>query len=77
MNWKARIAAILNEGDALSIADLAVNGNDLMALGISKGKMVGQTLSYLMETVLDDPAQNTAQQLLAIARNYFSLIKTS
>ena len=74
---KARIAAILNEGDALSIADLAVNGNDLMALGIPKGKMVGQTLSYLMETVLDDPAQNTAQQLLAIARNYFSLIKTS
>ncbi len=72
-----RIAAIIAAGDALTVKDLAIDGNDLMALGIPKGKQIGQTLSYLLETVLDDPAQNTVAQLTEIAKNYGSLIKDS
>jgi hypothetical protein len=49
-----------------------VNGNDLMKAGIPQGKQLGKTLDYLLETVLDDPAQNTKEQLMDIARNYQS-----
>ncbi|MGE4455193.1 MAG: CCA tRNA nucleotidyltransferase [Sphaerochaeta sp.] len=71
---KARIQKILDAEDALCIKDLAVNGNDLMNLGIPKGKQIGKTLEYLLETVLDDPQQNTKEQLLIIAKNYQSLL---
>ncbi len=68
-----RIKGILDAQDALSIKDLAVNGNHLMQAGIPKGKQLGKTLEYLLETVLDDPAQNTKEQLLEIAKLYQSL----
>jgi hypothetical protein len=64
-----RINAILAAKDALSIKDLAIGGNDLIKMGL-RGKSIGTTLSYLLETVLDDPKQNNAEQLLTIARNY-------
>ncbi len=74
---KARIASIVAQGDALTVKDLAIGGNDLMALGIPKGPLIGKVLEYLLETVLDDPGQNTSGQLLTIAERYFSLIKSS
>jgi putative nucleotidyltransferase with HDIG domain len=67
---KDRIERILAANDALSIKDLAVHGDDLMAIGIPKGKRIGDTLSFLFETVLDDPKQNTREQLLLLAKNY-------
>jgi len=63
-----RINKILAAKDALSIKDLAIGGNDLMKMGI-QGKSIGIILSYLLETVLDDPRQNTSEQLLTIAKN--------
>jgi len=67
-----RIQKIIANNDALSVKDLAVNGNDLIKLGLPKGKRIGQTLQFLLETVLDDPKQNNREQLLAIAENYQS-----
>ncbi len=68
-NLQGRINKILEAKDALSIRDLAIGGNDLMKMGIT-GKSIGTTLAYLLETVLDDPKQNNAEQLLTIAKNY-------
>ncbi len=67
---KDRIEGILAAKDALSIKDLAVDGNDLMEIGIPKGKRIGFTLAFLFESVLDDPKQNTREQLLLLAKNY-------
>jgi hypothetical protein len=64
-----RIDAIMAESKALSIKDLAVAGKDLMAIGIKPGKTMGIILNELLETVLDDPAQNTKEKLLEIAGN--------
>jgi hypothetical protein len=44
-----------------------------MDLGIPKGKRIGQTLQYLLEAVLDDPGQNTKEQLMKIALAYQEL----
>ncbi|MBT3182790.1 MAG: HD domain-containing protein [Deltaproteobacteria bacterium] len=48
--------------------DLAISGHDLMALGISEGPIMGIILKSLVETVLDDPALNEREKLLALAK---------
>ncbi len=73
---QGRIDGILAAQDALSIKDLAIDGNDLMKMGM-KGKEIGTTLSYLLETVLDDPKQNNAEQLLTIAGNFQRSVGTT
>jgi len=62
-----RVEKILAESRALSVKDLAVSGNDLIAIGIQSGKTMGIILNELLETVLDDPRQNTREKLLEIA----------
>jgi len=64
-----RADKILNEKQALSLKDLAVNGKDLIDMGIKPGKAIGVILGELLETVLNDPAQNTRETLLAIANS--------
>lgn len=64
---RKRVDAVLAERAALSIADLAVNGNDLAALGIPRGPQLGIILRELFETALDDPAINERGRLLEIA----------
>jgi len=51
--------------DPVEIADLALNGNDLERIGIT-GPAVGRTLRKLLETVINDPASNTRDRLLAL-----------
>jgi putative nucleotidyltransferase with HDIG domain len=64
---KNRVNKTLECGRAFTIKDLSVSGNDLMAIGIQSGKIMGVILKELLETVLDDPAQNTREKLLEIA----------
>jgi len=68
---KDRVKITLEEGRAFSLKDLAVTGDDLMAAGIERGKRMGIILKELLETVLDDPAQNTKEKLLEIARKIY------
>ncbi len=57
------IQEIQAENACLSIKDLAINGHDLMALGI-RGREIGQTLNRLLELVLDEQIENTNESLL-------------
>jgi hypothetical protein len=59
---------VLAKNSALSLKDLAINGRDLMEVGVQPGKHVGIILNELMEAVLDDPELNTWETLLDIAR---------
>ena len=56
---------ILAENDPVSIRDLAVDGNDLIASGLKPGKAIGQILSEMLEDVLNDPSHNTKEYLLS------------
>jgi tRNA nucleotidyltransferase (CCA-adding enzyme) len=51
--------------DPLTLKDLAVTGDDLIAAGVRPGPEVGETLARLLADVLDDPTRNTREQLLA------------
>ena len=50
------------------LADLAVDGNDLIALGFSPGPELGHVLHDLLHDVVGDPALNTKDALLGRAR---------
>jgi putative nucleotidyltransferase with HDIG domain len=47
---------------------LAVDGNDLIRIGLSPGKELGGILKALHEKVLDDPALNAKDTLLQLAK---------
>lgn len=66
-----RISSILSRKDALTFKDLSVSGDDLATAGIPRGKIMGAVLKELLETVIDDPAQNNRDQLLTIAQNIY------
>lgn len=50
------------------IADLAVDGADLIALGFHEGPVLGEALRTLVAEVVDDPEKNTKEHLTARAR---------
>jgi tRNA nucleotidyltransferase (CCA-adding enzyme) len=50
------------------LRDLAVDGADLIDLGYSEGPELGRLLDSLLDDVVDDPALNTRDELLARAR---------
>ena len=57
---------ILARRDAVTVKDLAISGNDLIAEGMPPGRQIGETLSALLERVLDDPSLNTKEILLKL-----------
>lgn len=56
---------IMEEENCLSLKDLAVNGSDLIAMGIKPGKEIGVILKGLLEEVLEDPEKNEKEYLLS------------
>lgn len=56
---------IIESDVPLCIKDLAVNGNDLIALGIEKGPKIGQILNRLLDIVLENPEKNEKELLLS------------
>jgi tRNA nucleotidyltransferase (CCA-adding enzyme) len=55
---------ILAENACLTLQDLAVNGRDLMELGIT-GRAIGETLHSLLAQVIDEQLPNDRAALLA------------
>jgi tRNA nucleotidyltransferase (CCA-adding enzyme) len=66
--WMSEVAEIRRRRDPLTRGDLAISGADLQALGIT-GPRLGETLAALLERVLDEPALNTPETLLTLARD--------
>jgi putative nucleotidyltransferase with HDIG domain len=77
--FEARIAAVLAERPAFSVADLVLSGSDVIAIFERKGiaepgfrgdARVGEVLRALFEEVTDDPSRNEAGLLAARAERY-------
>ncbi len=61
-----RVDRVLAAPAALSVHDLAVDGEDVMRwLDVPSGPEVGRVLARLLEEVLEDPALNTRERLRA------------
>lgn len=63
--YEAYYHEIVEAGQCLTLKQLAVNGGDLIAVGIQPGPKLGQMLKELLEIVLEDPSRNTKEYLLA------------
>src|SRR5213594_1753478 len=59
------VSSILAAKDPLTLQDLAVDGNDLIAAGVRAGPDVGDVLQRLLAEVLEDPKRNTKGYLLS------------
>ncbi|MCH4191369.1 MAG: CCA tRNA nucleotidyltransferase [Butyrivibrio sp.] len=55
---------ILEAGECLSLKQLAVRGQDLIAAGISPGKELGEVLQAMLMEVLQHPECNTREYLM-------------
>ena len=64
---EAILDELLSEGTCVSLKQLAVNGGDLTALGLS-GPAVGETLEALLTAVMDGALPNDREALLTAAR---------
>jgi tRNA nucleotidyltransferase (CCA-adding enzyme) len=62
------VKAIRASGAPLKVGDLALNGSDLMELGVPQGPEVGQMLEKLLDRVLEEPALNTRDALEELVR---------
>lgn len=60
---------IVESGDCVSLKTLAVNGSDLMAAGVEKGKGLGEALAKLLDLVLEHPEMNQKSILLEQLNN--------
>lgn len=60
---------ILRDGDCVSLKTLAVNGRDLIEAGFAPGRQMGETLSRLLDHVLDHPEDNRKEILLRLAES--------
>ena len=59
---------IISEKQPLTVKDLAINGKDLMEIGIQPGVKMGQILSDLLEKVLENPELNNKEILLDLVK---------
>jgi tRNA nucleotidyltransferase (CCA-adding enzyme) len=68
--WR-RVEEEIARQSAFSLHDLKVRGTDIMdTLGIPQGPAVGRALDWLFEQVLEDPALNERERLLALVREH-------
>lgn len=58
--------------DAIEIADLAIDGDDLRSAGIPFGPHIGQILSHLIALVVNTPELNTREQLIQRAAEFYA-----
>ncbi len=68
-NLQKLFQTIIDNNDCIKIADLAVNGRDLINIGIQPGIEMGTMLKHLLDIVLENPQMNTKETLLEIAKN--------
>ena len=66
---KERFSKIIDEDQALKVADLKINGYDLINLGL-QGKQIGDCLNYLLDLVLEDATLNNHETLIELSKKF-------
>ncbi|MGH7449635.1 MAG: CCA tRNA nucleotidyltransferase [Longimicrobiales bacterium] len=65
--WR-HVRRVLAARPPLAAGDLAIDGDDLKALGMPPGPRYGEILRELLDCVVEDPSLNEREKLLDIAR---------
>ena len=62
--WQKLYGKVMEQGQCVSLKDLAITGTDLIAAGWKPGRVLGETLQKLLELVLEDPCKNRSEILM-------------
>ena len=54
----------------MSLKKLAVNGRDIMTIGIEEGRQIGEILNCLLDAVIAEEVENKYDDLLQYAMRY-------
>ena len=73
LKLKEKCRTIINEQIPLSLKDLNINGEDLINIGIPRGKQIGIILNKLLDMVLKDPELNKKEILTDLAKKINAL----
>ena len=60
---------ILDEKACFSIKDMAINGSDLIKLGMAQGPEIGEVLEMLLDRVISGEIKNDRQELIACLKD--------
>lgn len=60
---------ILENKEPFTVKDLAINGIDIMALGVPQGKHIGEILNKCFDYIIEDPMRNNREELLIYIDN--------
>lgn len=63
---------IIEKKECFNLKSLKVNGQNLIDIGYKKGKELGETLNYLLDSVIENPKLNNKDSLLKIAKERIS-----
>ena len=67
---KAQFEQVMARQECFSLRQLAVNGRDLIAAGISDGREIVRVLAFLLDSVIDEALPNEKAALLSAAKEY-------
>lgn len=62
---------IMEKQQCVSLKTMEITGNDLIALGVPKGKQIGAVLNELLEDVIQNPEHNTHAYLMEKAKSLY------
>jgi len=62
-----RVDTVLESKECATLGELAITGRDLLDVGHQTGCKMGETLSKLLEHVIENPQDNTRERLLEVS----------
>ena len=65
------LSEIIENNDPIYLKDINITGNDLITLGVKKGKDVGIILNILLNSVLEDPYLNEKETLCNMVKKLY------
>lgn len=63
---------IVEQSECFQLKDLAINGRDLIEIGIPEGKLIGKILNLCLAYVIDGTVDNTREELFKVANMLFT-----
>ncbi|WP_031516277.1 CCA tRNA nucleotidyltransferase [Desulfofalx alkaliphila] len=60
---RSKVDEVLNKGEPMTVKELAINGVDLIRMGIKPGPAIGKMLKQVLDLVMEEPSLNTREKL--------------